>query len=43
MTMNAASPPITESDAVLSANLEFYRTFSTANFAAMDALWARRA
>lgn len=31
-----------DSDAVLAANLEFYRSFTTRDFAAMDALWARR-
>ena len=31
-----------DSDAVLAANLEFYRAFTTRDFAAMDALWARR-
>lgn len=43
MTSTVAGPPTTDSDAVLSANLEFYRAFGTANFQAMDALWARRA
>jgi SnoaL-like protein len=32
-----------DSDAVLAANLEFYRAFTTRDVAAMDALWARRA
>ena len=32
-----------DSDAVLAANLEFYRAFSTRDLAAMDALWARKA
>jgi len=32
-----------DSDAVLSANLEFYRAFTTRDAAAMDALWARHA
>ena len=32
-----------DSDAVLSANLEFYRAFTTRDAAAMDALWARQA
>ena len=43
MTRTAANPPTTETDAVLAVNLEFYRAFGTANFPAMDALWARRA
>jgi len=34
---------MTDSDAVLAANLEFYRAFATRDLAAMDALWARRA
>lgn len=34
---------MTEEDAALSANLEFYRAFTTQNFAAMEALWARKA
>jgi hypothetical protein len=33
---------MTDSDAVLAANLEFYRAFTTRDVAAMDALWARR-
>ena len=32
-----------DSDAVLAANLEFYRAFTTRDLAAMDALWARAA
>jgi ketosteroid isomerase-like protein len=34
---------MTEKDAVLAANLEFYRAFTNRDIAAMDALWARRA
>jgi hypothetical protein len=34
---------MTDQDAVLAANLEFYRAFATRDLAAMDALWARRA
>jgi SnoaL-like domain len=34
---------MTDHDAVLAANLEFYRAFATHDLAAMDALWARRA
>ena len=34
---------MTDSDAVLAANLEFYRAFTTRDLAAMDAIWARRA
>ena len=30
-----------DSDAVLAANLEFYRAFTTRDLAAKDALWAR--
>ena len=33
---------MTDHDAVLAANLEFYRAFATRDTAAMDALWARR-
>ena len=32
-----------DSDAVLAANLEFYRAFTMRDVAAMEALWARRA
>lgn len=32
-----------DSDAVLAANLEFYRAFTTRDSEAMDALWARQA
>jgi ketosteroid isomerase-like protein len=32
---------MTDKDAVLAANLEFYRAFATRDIAAMDALWAR--
>jgi hypothetical protein len=32
-----------DSDAVLAANLEFYRAFTTRDAEAMDALWARQA
>ena len=34
---------MTDRDAVLEANLEFYRAFATRDLAAMDALWAQRA
>ena len=34
---------MTDSDAVLAANLEFYRAFTTRDLAAMDAIWARQA
>ena len=34
---------MTDSDAVLAANLEFYRAFTARDLAAMDALWARLA
>ncbi len=34
---------MTDSDAVLAANLEFYRAFATRDLVAMEALWARRA
>jgi hypothetical protein len=33
---------MTDQDAVLAANLEFYRAFATRDLRAMDALWARR-
>src|SRR5579864_3209063 len=34
---------MTDADAVLAANLEFYRAFAARDIAAMEALWARRA
>ena len=34
---------MTDSDAVLAANLEFYRAFTTKDLVAMEALWARQA
>jgi ketosteroid isomerase-like protein len=34
---------MTDQDAVLAANLEFYRAFTARDLAAMDALWARHA
>lgn len=34
---------MTDKDAVLAANLEFYRAFGTRDLTAMDALWARHA
>lgn len=34
---------MTDSDAVLAANLEFYRAFSARDVAAMEALWAQQA
>jgi ketosteroid isomerase-like protein len=34
---------MTDSDAILAANLEFYRAFATRDFAAMEALWAKAA
>jgi len=34
---------MTDSDAVLAANLEFYRAFTAGDLAAMNVLWARRA
>jgi ketosteroid isomerase-like protein len=34
---------MTDQDAVLAANLEFYHAFTARDAAAMDALWARRA
>ena len=33
---------MTDQDAVLAANLEFYRAFATRDLAGMDAIWARR-
>jgi hypothetical protein len=33
---------MTDSDAVLAANLEFYRAFAMRDIGAMEALWARR-
>ena len=32
-----------DADALLAANLEFYRAFATRDLAAMEAIWARRA
>jgi len=37
------APPTTDKDAVLSANLEFYRAFTTRDVRAMETLWARHA
>jgi ketosteroid isomerase-like protein len=34
---------MTDNDAVLAANLEFYRAFTACDVDAMEALWARRA
>ena len=34
---------MTDHDAVLAANLEFYRAFAARDAAAMDAVWAKRA
>ncbi|MBO0736369.1 MAG: nuclear transport factor 2 family protein, partial [Alphaproteobacteria bacterium] len=34
---------MTDYDAVLAANLEFYRAFAARDLAAMDVLWAQRA
>ena len=34
---------MTDNDAVLAANLEFYRAFAERDFAAMERLWASRA
>lgn len=34
---------MSDHDAVLAANLEFYRAFATRDAAAMEALWAKRA
>ena len=34
---------MTDSDAVLAANLEFYRAFTARDVTAMEALWAQRA
>jgi ketosteroid isomerase-like protein len=43
--VSAAEPETTmdDSDAVLAANLEFYRAFTTRDVDAMEALWAQRA
>ena len=38
-----ADETTTETDAVLAANLEFYRAFGTCDYPAMNALWARLA
>lgn len=37
------APHLSDSDAVLSANLEFYRAFAVRDIAAMSALWAQSA
>jgi ketosteroid isomerase-like protein len=34
---------MTDNDAVLAANLEFYRAFTARDFDAMEAIWAQRA
>ncbi len=34
---------MTETDAALTANLDFYQAFASADFAAMNALWSRSA
>jgi predicted nuclease with RNAse H fold len=36
-------PPLSDSDAVLSANLEFYRAFTNREMAAMERVWASEA
>jgi ketosteroid isomerase-like protein len=36
------SAPMTDADAVLAANLDFYRAFGRSDYAEMDAIWARR-
>ena len=41
MSTIRSGAPMTDSDAVLAANLEFYRAFGLRDFAAMDALWSR--
>ena len=40
---NRMPTPLLDSDAVLAANLEFYRAFTTRDAAAMDTLWAQEA
>ena len=35
--------PLSDNDAVLSANLEFYRAFTSRDAKAMEAIWAREA
>jgi len=42
-TATTEVPDMTDGDAVLAANLEFYRAFATRDLGAMDAIWARRA
>ena len=37
------APPLADTDAVLSANLEFYRAFTNRDAAAMERLWAAEA
>lgn len=43
MTAPLRPTPMSDADAVLGANLEFYRAFGRGDYAAMDAIWARRA
>jgi ketosteroid isomerase-like protein len=38
---NPADPLVTDRDAVLAANLEFYRAFTERDLEAMDRLWAQ--
>src|SRR5205823_3677000 len=42
-SMTDAGIAMTDQDAVLAANLEFYRAFAARDLSAMDALWAQRA
>lgn len=43
MTDHPRPAPMTDADAVLAANLEFYRAFGRGDYAGMEAVWARRA
>lgn len=43
MTDRPRSTPMSDADAVLAMNLEFYSAFGRGDYADMDALWARHA
>jgi ketosteroid isomerase-like protein len=43
MAASTGGTAMTDADAVLAANLEFYRAFTTRDIGAMEALWAQRA
>ena len=43
MTDQLRPKPVSDADAVLAANLAFYRAFGRGDYAGMEAVWARRA